>query len=273
MDVRLLIIDPQVDFCDPKGALYVGVPSDPSTGAVADCTRTAKMIDRLGKKITRIYTTFDSHSQYQIFHPMFWKKSDSNIVDPFTLIKYSDIVDGVYTPVDPHMLDWAKSYAKTLEDGGRYPLFIWPYHCLIGTPGWAMNPEIMQSIHKWERDTYRSFRPITKGSCFKTEHYSAVKAEVEVPEDPTTQLNMKGLIVPLEEADMVLIGGQARSHCVANTVRDIMANFSDPAYIRKMYILEDATSDVPGFEHLGDAFINDFVQAGGNITTTVKVLA
>jgi nicotinamidase/pyrazinamidase len=266
MDVRLLLIDPQVDFCDPKGALYVA-------GAEKDCIRTADMITRLGKKINRIYATFDSHSQYQIFHPMFWKMANGDTVAPFSLITNADVISGNITPVDPNMLDWAKSYTKALEDGGRYPLVIWPYHCLIGTPGWAMNPEIMQSIHQWERDTYRSFRPITKGSCFKTEHYSAVKAEVEVPEDPTTQLNMKGLIMPLEEADMVLIGGQARSHCVANTVRDIMANFSNDAYIRKLYILEDATSDVTTFEHLGDAFINDFLKAGGNITTTAKILA
>lgn len=266
MDVRLLLIDPQNDFCDPKGALYVA-------GADQDCVRTANMIKRLGKKLNRIYSTFDSHSQYQIFHPMFWKKRDGNVVDPFTQIKNADVVSGEIVPVDPNMLDWAKSYTKALEDGQRYALVIWPYHCLIGTPGWCMNTEIMQSILQWERDNYRSYRAITKGSCFKTEHYSAVKAEVEVSEDPTTQLNMRGLIVPMEEGDMVIIGGQARNFCVANTVRDIMKNFSNPDYIRKLYILEDGTSDVPGFGTLGDDFINDFLKAGGNITTTDKILA
>ena len=204
---------------------------------------------------------------------MFWKNSNGGIIAPFTQIKNDDVISGNITPVDPGMLDWCKSYTKALDDGGRYPLIIWPYHCLIGTPGWCMESNIMSAIHQWERDTYRSYRPITKGSCFKTEHYSAVKAEVEVSDDPSTQLNMRGLIVPLEEADMVIIGGQARSHCVANTVRDIMANFSDPSYIKKLYILEDGTSDVGGFEHLGDAFINDFLKAGGNLTTTDKVLA
>ncbi len=266
MDVRLLLIDPQIDFCLPTGALYVA-------GAEKDCVRTAAMIDRLGKKLSRIYSTFDSHSQYQIFHPMFWRKSNGDDVTPFTAISHADVISGAIVPVDNAMLDWAKKYTKELEAGGRYPLLIWPYHCLIGTEGWAMEKTIMEAIHKWERATYRSFRPITKGSCYKTEHYSAVKAEVEVPEDPTTQLNMRGLITPLEEADMVLIAGQARSHCVANTVRDIMASFSDASYIRKLYILEDATSDVTGFEKLGEAFINDFVKAGGNLTTTVKVLA
>jgi len=260
-----LIIDPQVDFCDPSGSLFV-------PGAVEDCIRTSEMIDRLGKKLKYIYTTFDSHTHYQIFHPMFWLKKDGSMPNPFDQITYSEVQSGDVIAVDPNLRTWALEYTKTLEDGGRYPLIIWPYHCLIGSPGWCMNPKILSSIHKWEKDYYRNFTPITKGSNFKTEHYSAVKAEVEDPGDTTTQLNDKGLIVPLEQADIVAIAGQARSHCVANTVRDIMTNFSDPVYIKKLYILEDAMSDVTGFEQLGHSFIEDFVKAGGNITTTNKFL-
>jgi len=266
MDVRLLIIDPQEDFCNPDGSLFV-------PGALEDCGRTAAMMDRLGKVIDKIYVTFDSHRQYQIFHPMFWMKNSDDKVMPFDLITHADVKNGDIVPVDPNMMDWCLSYTKALEDGGRYPLVIWPYHCLIGTPGWNVNPDIMEAILNWEKLTYRMYNPITKGSNFKTEHYSAVKAEVEVPEDPTTQINQQGIIEPLENADMVAICGQARSHCVANTVRDIMTNFSDPEYIKKLYILEDATSDVDGFQHLGQGFMIDFVKAGGNITTTDKFLA
>jgi len=266
MDVRLLIIDPQEDFCNPDGSLFV-------PGAGEDCIRTAAMMERLGKTIDKIYVTFDSHRQYQIFHPMFWMKADGTPVNPFDLITNADVKNSDITPVDPNMLDWCLSYTKALEDGGRYPLVIWPYHCLIGTPGWNVNPEIMNAILDWEKLTYRMYNPITKGSNFKTEHYSAVKAEVEVPEDPTTHLNQKGIIEPLENADIIAICGQARSHCVANTVRDIMSNFSDPVFIKKLYILEDAMSDVTTFEHLGDSFFDDFKKAGGNITTTDKFLA
>lgn len=267
MDVRLLIIDPQEDFCNPDwGTLYV-------KGAEEDCSRTAKMIDKLGRVIDKIYVTFDSHRQYQIFHPMFWIKSSGDSVNPFDLITYTDIKNGIIIPVDPNMLDWCLDYTRSLEDGGRYPLVIWPYHCLIGTPGWNVNPDIMKSILNWEKTNFRMYNPITKGSNFKTEHYSAVKAEVEVPEDPTTQLNQKGIIEPLENADIIAIAGQARSHCVANTVRDIMSSFSEPEFIKKLYILEDAMSDVDTFEHLGDIFFDDFKNGGGNITTTDKFLA
>ena len=281
MDIRLLIIDPQEDFCQPgnananppvpKGSLYV-------EGSEEDCKRTATMIDRLGKTINRIYITFDSHQQYQIFHPMFWmtwKDGKAGQVNPFDVITYEDIKNGEIVPVDPNMLTWCLDYTKALETGGRYPLVIWPYHCLIGTPGWNINPDIMKSVLKWEKEYYKRFYPIVKGSNFKTEHYSAVKAEVEVPEDTSTHLNSKGLIDPLEKADIVVIAGQARSHCVANTVRDIMTVFAstDPDLIKKLYILEDAMSDVTTFEHLGDSFFDDFKKAGGNITTTTKFLA
>jgi len=274
MDVRLLLIDPQEDFCQP-GDTIKGIPTGALfvPGALEDSLRTSAMIQRLGDRLNMIYATFDSHSQYQIFHPMFWMRADGASVNPFDLITHSDVMSGSIIPMDPSLLDWAKFYTKSLEDGGRYPLVIWPYHCLIGTRGWMMQPDIMDAIHNWERNTYRIFKPITKGSNFKTEHYSAVKAEVEVPTDPSTQLNSKGLIEPLEQADMIILGGQARSHCLANTVRDIMTNFSNPEFIKKLYLLEDATSDVPTFEHLGDAFINDFIAAGGNITTTDKILA
>jgi len=266
MDVRLLIIDPQEDFCNPDGALFV-------PGAVEDCERSAAMIDRLGRAINRIYVTFDSHRQYQIFHTMFWRKSDGSAVQPFDMITHEQILTGGITPIDPNMLDWCLFYTESLEKGGRYPLVIWPYHCLIGTPGWNIQPVIMKSILDWEKRTYRMYNPITKGSNFKTEHYSAVKAEVEVPEDPTTHLNQRGIIDPLENADMIIMMGQARSHCLANTARDIMASFSNPEYIKKLYIAEDATSDVDGFENLGQGFMDDFVKAGGNITTTTKFLA
>lgn len=266
MDVRLLIIDPQEDFCNPDwGTLFV-------PGSVEDCEKTASMISRLNKRIQKIYVTFDSHRQYQIFHPMFWIKNSGDVMNPFDLITHADVMNGDIIPVDVNMLDWCKTYTKALEDGGRYPLVIWPYHCLIGTPGWNMNPLVMKAILDWEKETYKMYNPITKGSNFKTEHYSAVKAEVNVPEDPSTQLNQKGIIEPLENADIVAIAGQARSHCVANTVRDIMDSFSDPSFIKKLYILEDATSDVPTFEKLGEDFIKDFVKAGGNLTTTDKFL-
>ena len=99
-----------------------------------------------------------------------------------------------------------------------------------------------------------------------------VQAEVPDPEDPSTQVNI-GLVRTLEEADVVLMAGEALSHCLANTVRDIAAQFSDPRYVAKIHLLRDATGNVPGFESLGDAFVRELTAKGMKLTTTTEFLA
>ena len=76
--------------------------------------------------------------------------------------------------------------------------------------------------------------------CIRDRHYSAVQADVPDPADPTTQLNV-GLIKTLENADLVALSGQALSHCVANTIRDI-ADYFGRESIRKLVLIEDTSS-------------------------------
>jgi nicotinamidase-related amidase len=111
---------------------------------------------------------------------------------------------------------------------------------------------------------------VTKGSNLWTEHYSAVQADVPDPEDPDTQLNMR-LIETLQEADEIILAGEARSHCLANTVLDIANNFGEEN-IKKMVLLEDGTSDVPGFENLGEDFVKEMKGRGMRISTTTDYL-
>jgi nicotinamidase-related amidase len=113
---------------------------------------------------------------------------------------------------------------------------------------------------------------VTKGSNPWTEHFSAVQAEVPDPEDPSTQVNV-GFIKTLEEPDFILLAGEALSHCLANTGRDIVKNFSDPKYVQKLILLTDASSNVPGFEKYGSDFVSELVALGMQTSTTDKVLA
>ncbi len=267
MDIRLLLIDAQKDFCDPDtGSLYV-------SGAENDCDRVSTMIGRLGKKITRIHATLDQHHPMAIFHPMFWIDSSGTNPDPFTIISVDDLANSRWRTRAPQFQDYAEHYVGSLESGSRYPLCIWPYHCLIGSPGAAVMPSVFTAMTEWEQKYFRMVEYISKGSNYKTEHYSAVKAEVPDPEDPVgTNLNQT-LIETLEEADMILLAGQAKSHCLANTVRDVADNFSDPVYIKKLYLLEDSTSSVTGFEQLGVDFQKEMIAKGMNVTTTTEVLA
>ena len=61
--IHMLLIDPQVDFCDPSGALYV-------TGADEDMKRLAKMLERIDGKLDDIHVTLDCHYFVDVAHPI-----------------------------------------------------------------------------------------------------------------------------------------------------------------------------------------------------------
>ena len=130
-------------------------------------------------------------------------------------------------------------------------------------------PVLFDALCKWEQE-FAAVNFVTKGSNIFTEHYSAAQADVYDPEDPGTGLN-KGLIKLLQEMDMIAIGGEASSHCVASTVRDIANNFGDDN-IKKMVYLQDACSPVPGFEQLEKDFMKEMIDRGMKVTTTDKFL-
>jgi len=98
-----------------------------------------------------------------------------------------------------------------------------------------------------------------------------VRAEVPDPTDPTTQIN-KGLIQTLMQADLVFIVGEALSHCVANTVRDIADAFGSDDYVKKLVLLTDASSSVTGFGNLGDTFVREMTTRGMQTASTVDFL-
>jgi nicotinamidase/pyrazinamidase len=206
--------------------------------------------------------------------------------DPFTTMRYENdkIIGGTFNPdgsitdigefrtVRQGLMKWTTDYLKSLATGGRYPHMIWPYHCLIGTPGYNIVAPLFNVILDWETSNVAQATLLTKGSNFKTEHFSAVRAEVTDPEDQMTQLNTD-FIGLFSEADEILLAGEARSHCLANTVRDMAEYFTDDSFIKKCVLLIDATSDVGGLEHLGKQFVSDMKAKGMQVTTTVDYLA
>ena len=163
--------------------------------------------------------------------------------EPFTIFGSKEIKDGVWVPFRPDLRQRFITYCEDLEASGRYPLCIWPPHCLIGSEGNNVLPVLYEALLGWEANKKAMVDYVSKGSNFLTEHYSAVKAEVPDPNDPTTQLNTR-LIKTLMEADKILIAGEAGSHCVASTVKDIADGFQDDSYIKKMVLLEDGISPV-----------------------------
>lgn len=276
--IDLLIIDPQNDFCSPViagkpdglldvsgrfgGSLYV-------PGADEDSKRLADFIRRNKKVIDDIHVTLDSHHLLDVAHPLFWINSKGEHPKPFTLISYNDVKTGVWAPFHPHYTQRMLDYTKALEDNKRYALIVWPPHCLIGSWGHNVQSDIYSALLDWESEVAQ-VDYVTKGSNMWTEHYSAVQAEVVDPEDPTTTLNNR-LIETLQKSDIIIITGQALSHCVANTVRDIANNFGDEN-IQKMHLLIDTTSSVGGFENLGDDFVKEMVGRGMKIVKSTDFL-
>lgn len=254
-NVHLLIIDPQNDFCDPSGALCV-------PGANGDMLRLSEFIKLHRKHITRIFVTLDQHHFIDVAHPAMWKDKRGNHPAPFTIISSADIKNEVWTPViekSSNML----SYAQALEKQGKYPLCIWPPHCLIGTSGANVYPPLMNELNKWSEENEIPIEFVFKGMNIYTEHYSAIMAEVIDDEDPATHANYK-LLNALIKADRVLVAGEALSHCVANTVRDLVA------YGIKPTLLTDTTSSVPNCEELEQKFIVEGISQGMKCMNTTE---
>lgn len=263
MKESLVIIDPQVDFCDPSGNLYVG-------GAENDIARLATLLLTAGTRFSDINVTLDSHHTVDIAHPVWWKDSKGNHPGPFTLISATDVRNGVWIPTQPALYKRSLAYVETLEKNGRYVLCVWPVHCRIGSKGATVMPDLFSALCTWE-DGFKVVNYKSKGSNPFTEHYSAVVADVPDPQDPTTQLDM-GFVQKLMDFDRVYIAGEARSHCLANTVRDVANAFGDDSYVKKLWLIEDGTSDVGGFESMGQQFLNDMLARGMNVCKTSDLM-
>jgi nicotinamidase-related amidase len=84
------------------------------------------------------------------------------------------------------------------------------------------------------------------------------------------QRNLR-FIETLQNMDALIVAGQAKSHCVAWTLADLLQDIRgvDAALARKIYLLEDCTSPVvvPGadFTHAADKAYAEFAEAGMHI--------
>ncbi|HEY9104766.1 hypothetical protein [Chitinimonas sp.] len=251
---QLLIIDPQNDFCDIPGA------SLPVQGANADLDRLADLIERHGQQFDAIHVTLDSHNPLHIAHPSWWRSAEDAAPAPFTVISEADLAHGRWQAHDPAWQAHSAAYVAALAKRGRYQLVVWPEHCLIGGWGHNVQASLFDALGRWGRSQLKAPNFVAKGSNPGTEHYSAIQAEVPDPLDPATLPN-KALLNRLAQADTIVIAGQALSHCVASTVRDL-ADHLGPSGVGKLLLLTDCSSPVPGFEALGQAFLKDLSQRG-----------
>ncbi|KWT98494.1 MULTISPECIES: cysteine hydrolase [unclassified Variovorax] len=278
-NIHLLVIDPQNDFCDLPAAYLPADPLKPGEvlrpqlavpGAHADMLRLTELLNRGLRGLSDISVTLDSHHRVGIERPAMWMKGDGSPVDPFTQITAAQVRAGVYLPRHPKATDRVLAYLDALEAGGRYVHMVWTPHCEIGTWGHNVHADVRAAYVTWEEAFLGIVNKVTKGSNPWTEHYSAVMAEVPAADDPTTQLN-RGLIDILAQADMVLIAGEAGSHCVKATTEHIADNFGADS-LSKLVLLTDCISPVGGFEAQYQSFLADMAARGLRTATSTDVL-
>ena len=277
--VQLLIIDPQNDFCDlPDGHRpldpLTGAPAAPAlpvSGAHADMLRLARLVRDAGEAITDITVTLDSHHRLDIAHPTFWHTGEGAALAPFTPITAAQVRGGAFKPRDPAALVRALAYLDELEARGRYTLMVWPVHCEIGSWGHNVHADVRAAYNDWEERTLRSVEKVPKGANPWTEHYSAVQAEVPDPQDPATQLN-RTLVDRMGEADLLLIAGEASSHCVKATTEHIVQNLPAGGAGR-VVLLSDCMSPVAGFEAQHTSFFDAIRGAGAQLATSLEMVA
>jgi nicotinamidase-related amidase len=279
--ICLLPVDVQNTFCIPGFELYVGGRS--GTGAVDDNRRLTEFIYRNLAMITEICPTLDTHQAIQIFHSIFLVNRKGDHPAPFTLVSEDDIEKEVWkfnptlssslgtTPEDAHC--YLLHYTRKLREAGRYNLTIWPYHAMLGGIGYALVSSVEEAVffHTVARRQQAPFE--IKGNHPLTENYSVLGPEVlkDTEGTPIARKNDR-LIERLLQFDAVVIAGQAKSHCVAWTIDDLLRDISirNNKLAEKVYLLEDCTSPVvvPGvidYTDEADAAFRRFAEAGMHV--------
>jgi nicotinamidase/pyrazinamidase len=288
--IHMLIIDPQWDFChagkpgydpanpnpdkladsnDRPGALYV-------PGADADCLRTAAMIRKGKKKIDDLSITLDTHRPIHVAHADYYRNGQGEMPNPFEMLTVDDFIgqNPKWRTFSPGCQEWVeKTYLPGLRDRGRNPLCIWPKHCIVGTKGWTVNPDVQEAVQEWCEDEFAAVNWKFKGQNTRTEWYSAVGADVEDPTDRQTALDTD-FIARFNDADLFAFLGQARNFCLRWSFADIVEHFGDN-FLKKCLMITDCTSNVPIPEVVAEAdtFFEECIRNGMQTCTAEEFVS
>jgi len=289
MRVCLLCVDVQNTFCTPGFELFVAGRS--GTGALDDSARLCDFLYRNLAVVTEVVVTLDTHQAFQVFHAPFLVDPQGSHPDPFTLVTPDDVAAGRWR-IDPdaaeivgfgqgHAGDHLRAYVSALAATGKYDLTVWPFHALLGGIGHALVSAVEEAIffHTIARKAQTRFE--LKGRSPLTEHYSVLGPEVlRGAQGEVLGRRNEALIAHLLGFDAVIVAGQAKSHCVAWTVDDLLL---DPAahdlrMAERLYLLEDCSSpvvvpDVVDYTDEADAAFVRFADAGAHVVRSREPVA
>jgi nicotinamidase-related amidase len=276
----LLAVDIQNTFCIPDFELFVAGRS--GTGAVDDNRRLCEFIYRNLGEITQIFPSLDTHNAMQIFHAIWLVDENGDHPAPYTLVSAEDVASGRWrmnSAVAEGLgidVDYAERhlayYTRRLAEGGKYDLTIWPYHAMLGGIGHALVSAVEEAIFFHGLARYSSPEFQVKGDNPLTEHYSMLGPEVtEGPDGNYLGGKNAELIEKLLTFDAVVVAGQAKSHCLAWTIDDLLRDEeAGERLAERTYLLEDCTSPVvvPGvvdYTDEADAAFERYAAAGMHV--------
>ena len=276
----LLAVDVQNTFCIPDFELFVAGRS--GTGAVDDNRRLCEFVYRNLGTITQIFPSLDTHHAMQVFHAIWLVDEHGDHPAPYTLVSAEDVETGRWrmNPAVAEALgidvDYAERhlahYTRRLAEGGKYDLTIWPYHAMLrwhrarprlGGRGGGLLPR------------HRPAQPARlPGQGRQPAHRALFDARAGgdrgTGRRPPRWKNTE-LIEKLLTFDAVVVAGQAKSHCMAWTIDDLLEDeAAGERLAERTYLLEDCTSPVvvPGvvdYTDEADAAFERYAAAGMHV--------
>ena len=287
--VCLLAVDVQNTFCVPGFELFVAGRS--GSGAVDDNRRLCEFLYRNLGTITQILPSLDTHRAMQVFHAIWLVDEDGRHPPPYSLVSHVEVEAGRWR-VNPRLaaalgIDPAYAerhlahYTRQLAEGGKYDLTIWPYHAMLGGIGHALVSALEEAAFFHGVARYSSPEFQVKGDHPLTEHYSMFGPEVtQGPDGDTLGQKNRALIERLLTFDAVIVAGQAKSHCLAWTIDDLLEDddVQERRLAERTYLLEDCTSPVvvPGMVDYTDeanAAFERYRTAGMHVVRSTEPIA
>ena len=267
--IAVILVDYQHDFVDPTGTLYV-------PGSQQDVARFLTWFYANAHRITSIYASLDTHLPFQIFYSSWWKNPQTGEhPQPFTPITVDDVTNMRWVPIIQP--SWSIRYVHQLQQQAKKDLMIWPYHTMEGTLGHMLVSPISEAIawHSAARNTQPTY--VVKGRTIRTEYYGIFGAEVPDPEDPDSALNVT-LLDAVMKHDKVYVAGEAKSHCVLETERQLVGRFvKQPEFLKKLHFLKDCTSSVQhpaiDFDALAEAELRDMERQGVQVVLSSEPIS
>lgn len=262
--ILFFLIDPQNDFIDLPPEFCFGnyYPTLPVAGAHQDCLRIANLLDTVGSRFTNIMVSLDTHHATDVAHHVHWEDREGGILPPFTPITYTQVRRGDIRlrrkNVQEDIWNEFMAFLQNLEIQNKV-FTLWPVHCVEGTFGHAVHSAVSNALLRWEINASREIDFIRKGERIWTEDYSALSGHPD-------------LIDTLRTYDKVVIAGEAASHCVMETVLDIL-KLGKNRFNDKIILLTDCMSPVPGFENVTQEFYARLRNWGIELTTSTEMVS